>query len=104
MNTAEIVAFQIKANLPRLSDEVSMAVAKDVVSALVARKRIVKPRTTQVPGRCTGTECGRATRPRGSLAAEYPGTIAMGAGTLCMTCYMRSRDNGRKHRALRVKP
>ena len=104
MNTVEIVAFQIKANLPRLADDVARSVAEDVVAALVQRKRIVKPRTKQVPRKCTGPDCGRMTRPRTALAADYPGTIAMGAGTLCMTCYMRTRDSGRKHRALRVKP
>lgn len=102
MNTAEIVAHQIKANLPRLPEEVAMTVAKDIVSALVARKRIAKPRTTQVPAKCLA-KCGRTTRPRNSLAADYPGTIAMGAKGMCMTCYSRSL-NGKPRRAMRVKP
>ena len=102
MNTVEIVAFQIKANLPRLAAEIATTVAEDIVSALVQRKRIVKPRTTQVPGKCVAN-CGRMTRPRNALAADYPGTIAMGAKGMCMTCYSRSLD-GKPRRTPRVKP
>lgn len=40
--------------------------------------------------------CGRARRPRTTKVAQYPGTVAMGAGSLCATCYMRNRreDSG----------
>lgn len=92
MNTVEIVAYQIKANLPRLSDDVAASVAEDVVASLERARRLLVPRE-KVVKKCS--ICPRSMRPRNALVSEYPGTIAIGAGGLCMTCYMRARGGKR---------
>lgn len=49
-------------------------------------------------------ECGKAMRPHGQRAADFPGTVSSGAGGKCNSCYSRQRRGGNQSERRDARP